>query len=83
MADKVSTEELANSMYKLIKEYAGKKRFKAPDLTKEMVLKYGEDKVSKDDAKGAIRILIDSGRCIYAYYGGGTFIILPTEEVTL
>lgn len=78
--DKVPTEELADSVYKLIKEYAGKKRFKAPDLIKEMVLKYGEDRVSKDDSKKAIRTLIDSGRCIYAYYGGGTFIILPPEE---
>jgi len=76
----ISIEELADSMYKLVEEYAGTKRFKAPDLLKEMILKYGEGKVSKDDGRKAIRALVDSGRCIYGYYGGGTFIELPPKE---
>jgi hypothetical protein len=76
----ISIEELADSMYKLIEEYAGTKRFKGPDLLKEMILKYGEDKVSRDAGKKAVKALIDSGRCTYTYYGGGTFVELPPKE---
>jgi len=75
----ITVEELADSIYKLVEEYAGKKKFRAPDLFKEMAMKYGEDTVSKDGCKKAIRILIDSERCVYGYYGGGTFIELPPE----
>jgi hypothetical protein len=70
MADKLTVEELADSMCKLIEEYTGKRKFKAQDLVKEMVQKYGEDVVSKRDGKQAIQLLIDSGRCVYTYFGG-------------
>ena len=70
MADKVTVEELADSMYKLIEEYTGKRKFKAQDLVKEVMQKYGEDIVSKSDGKQAIHLLIDSGRCVYTYFGG-------------
>ena len=76
----ISIEELADSMYKLVEEYAGTKRFKAPDLLKEMILKYGEGKLTRDDGKNAIKALIESDRCIYTYYGGGTFVELPPKE---
>ncbi len=79
MPDKVPTEELADSMYKLIEEYTGKKKFKAQDLVKDVIMKYGEDKVSKDDGKKAIKSLIDSGRCVYTYFGG-SFVELPPKE---
>lgn len=78
MADKVPIEELADSMYKLIEEYTGKRKFKAQDLVKEMMMKYGEDRVSKDDGKGALRLLIDSSRCVYTYFGG-SFVELPPK----
>jgi hypothetical protein len=64
----VSTEELSDEMYKLIKEYKGKKKFKPQDLLKEMEKKYGE--IDRATGKRAIKELIDSGRCIYTYYGG-------------
>jgi len=76
----ISVEELADSIYKLVEEYAGTKRFKGPDLLKEMMLKYGEDKVSRDSAKKAVKALIESGRCTYTYYGGGTFVEVPPKE---
>ncbi len=79
MADKVSVEELADTMYKLVKEYAGKRKLKAQDLVKEVITKYGADRVSKDDGKEAIRLLIDSGRCVYTYFGG-SFVELPPKE---
>ena len=79
MPDTISTEELADTVYKLIEEYVGKKKFKAQDLVKEVIMKYGEDKVSKSDGKQAIKALIDSSRCVYTYVGG-SFVELPSKE---
>ena len=78
MADKITVEQLADDMYKLIEQYAGKRKFKAQDLVKEMASKYGQDSVSTDDGKKAIRLLIDSNRCVYTYFGG-SFVELPPK----
>jgi hypothetical protein len=75
----VTTEALAEEMYQLVAECEGKKNLKALDLTKAMIAKHGEAACSKDDCKKAIRILIDSGRCIYSYLGG-SYIQLPPKE---
>ena len=75
----VSVETLAEEMFQLVTECAGKKNLKAGDLTKAMIAKHGEQACSKEDCKKAIRILIDSGRCIYGYFGG-SFIQLPPKE---
>ena len=75
----VTPEEVADSMYEIVAEYQGKKKFKPGDLTKEMIAKYGEDEVDKKMCKAAIRLLMDSGRCVYTYFGG-SFIEIPHEE---
>ena len=74
----VSIETLAEEMFQLVSEFAGKKNFKAGDLSKAMIEKHGEGACTKDDCKKAIRILIDSGRCVYGYFGG-SFIQLPPK----
>jgi len=74
-----SVEALADEMYALISEYAGKRNLKAGDLTKEMIARHGETGCSKDDCKLAIRALIDSGRCVYSYLGG-SYIQLPPKD---
>jgi hypothetical protein len=74
----LTTDQIADEMFNLVKEYAGKKRFKASDLTKEIIAKHG-DSVNKKDCKAALRVLMDSGRCVYGY-AGGSFIALPGEE---
>ena len=74
----VTVEQVADSMYELVKATKGKKNLKAMDLTKAMIEKYG-DAVDKKMCKLAIRQLIDSGRCIYSYFGG-SYITLPPEE---
>ena len=71
-------ETIAEAMYKMIAEGAGKKQYKAGDLTKAMRQQFG-DKADKKTCKAAIRSLIDSGRCIYTYFGG-SFIELPHKE---
>jgi hypothetical protein len=72
-------DEVAQAMFDLVKVTHGKKNLKAMDLTKAMIEKFGDDAVDKKLCKLAIRQLIDSGRCIYSYFGG-SFITLPPEE---
>jgi hypothetical protein len=74
----IATEALADEMYALIAEYAGKRNLKAGDLTKEMIARHGAA-CTKDDCKLAIRSLIDSARCVYSYLGG-SYIQLPPKE---
>lgn len=74
-----AVEEVADAMYEMVKEYRGKKKFKASDLTKAMIEKFGEEECDKKLCKAAIRTLMDSGRCVYTYFGG-SFIELPPDE---
>ena len=74
----VTAEQLADEMFELVREYQGKKKFKAGDLTKEMMKKHG-DAVDKKLCKLGIRTLMDSGRCVYTYFGG-SFIEMPRVE---
>ena len=76
---KIPIETLAEEMYRMVADSAGKKNLKAGDLTKAMIAKLGEDACDKDDCKQAIRQLIDSGRCVYGYFGG-SYIQLPHKE---
>ena len=75
----VSVEQVADAMYDLVAEYQGKKKFKASDLTKEMIQKFGEDQCDKKLCKLAIRQLTDSGRCVYPYFGG-SYVEVPHKE---
>jgi len=75
----VTVDEVADAMFKMVEEYFGRKKFKASDLTKAMIEKYGEGEVDKKLCKLAIRQLTDSGRCVYTYFGG-SYIELPHEE---
>ncbi len=77
----VTVEALADEMFALISEYAGKRNLKAGDLTKEMISRHG-DACGKDQCKLAIRALIESGRCVYSYLGG-SYIQLPPKEGSL
>ena len=76
----VTPEEVADAMFAMVKEYQGKKKFKAGDLTKAMIQKYGQDQVDKKLCKAAIRTLMDSGRCVYTYFGGSFIEIPPPPE---
>jgi hypothetical protein len=75
----VSVEAVADAMYDLVARYQGKKKFKAGDLIKAMIEKYGAEGVDKKFCKLAIRQLMDTGRCVYTYFGG-SFIEIPHEE---
>ena len=72
-------EEVADAMFAMVSEYQGKKKLKAGDLTKAMIKKFGDDECDKKLCKAAIRSMMDTGRCIYTYWGG-SYIELPQEE---
>ncbi len=78
MAEQVKVEEVADAMYKMIKETMGQKKWKATDLTKAVIELYG-DKCDKTLAKEAIKELINSEKCVYTYFGG-SFIEIPHKE---
>jgi hypothetical protein len=75
----VAVEAVADAMYAMVKEYQGKKQLKATDLTKAMQQKFGEAECDRQLCKAAIRTLIDSGKCVYTYFGG-SYIELPHAE---
>jgi len=81
MAEAVTVEEVTEAIYKMVKDAAGVKKLKPMDLTKAMVEYFGPERCSKDLCKEAIRTLMDSGRCVYTYFGG-SFIELPPKEGT-
>ncbi len=72
-------QQVADDMFEMVKQYDGQKKFKAGDLIKAMKEKHGEDECDKKLCKLAIRTLMDSGRCVYTYFGG-SFIELPKKE---
>ena len=77
----VSAEEVADAMFEMVAEFQGKKKLKPGDLTKAMGEKFGKAEADRKVCKSAIRLLIDSGRCIYTYWGG-SYVELPQDEPT-
>lgn len=73
-----TVDEIADAMYKIIKECTGQKKFKEMDLIKAMREVFGED-VDKKVCKQAIKNLITSGKCVYTYFGG-SYIEIPHKE---
>lgn len=74
-----TAESVADAMYAMLKEYAGKKNLKATDLTKAMAEKFGEE-CDKQTCKDAIRILMESERTTYSYVGGSYVVLNPSYK---
>lgn len=79
MAEQVGVEEVADAMFGMVKDAMGQKKLKPMDLHKAMIAHFGEDRCDKKLCKAAIKILIDSGRCVYTYFGG-SFVEIPHAE---
>ncbi len=73
-----TVDQIAEEMYQMVKQAAGQKKLKATDLTKAMIELHPDD-VDKKMCKEAIKQLVNSGRCVYTYFGG-SFIELPHKE---
>ncbi len=79
MADQVSTQEVKDLMYKLVKDSMGMKKWKATDLQKAAIEKFGADHVDKKLCKAAIKELVNDGQLVYTYFGG-SFLEIPHKE---
>jgi hypothetical protein len=79
MADPIAVEELAEAMFRMIADAQGVRKLKPNDVSKAMIERFGPERCSKEACKEAIRQLVDSGRCIYTYFGG-SYIELPRSE---
>ena len=75
-----TVDEVADAMFKMVEESHGLKKLKAMDLTKAMIDTFG-DEVDKKLCKAAIKELINSGRCVYTYFGG-SYVEIPHREAS-
>ncbi len=73
-----TVDEIADAMFNLVKDAQGLRKLKAMDLIKSMRELFG-DEADKKLCKEAIKTLINSGRCVYTYFGG-SYIELPHRE---
>ncbi len=80
MSELMPVEELAEAMFRVISDSAGVRKLKPTDVSKAMIEHFGPERCSKELCKEAIRELIDSGRCIYTYFGG-SYIEIPRPEL--
>ena len=74
----VTTDQIADAIFELVKSTHGKKNLKPMDVTKAMIEEFEEDGVDKKMCKKALRQLIDTGRCTYKY-AGGSYVTLPED----
>ena len=70
---------IAEEMYKMVAEAQGVKKLKAMDLIKGVQRIHSEEECPKPLCKKAIKELINSGRCVYTYFGG-SYVELPHKE---
>ena len=69
-------DDIANSMFELVKSTHGKKNLKPMDVIKAMIEEFGEDNCDKKMCMLASKGRINTGRCIYSYVGG-SYLTLP------
>lgn len=78
MTDEIK-KKVEDKIIGLVKEYAGKKRFKPIDLVKEMERDFAAEGLTKDDIKSVLKDIMDEGKLVYGY-AGGSFLTLPDEN---
>ena len=79
MSDQITVEEVADAMFKMVKEAQGLKKLKPTDLSKAIIQMYEDRGADKKMCKAAIKELMNSGRCVYTYFGG-SFVEIPHKE---
>ena len=79
MAEQASVQEVADAMFNMVEDAQGQKKLKPMDLTKAMIAHFGDGRCDKKLCKLAIKELINSGRCVYTYFGG-SYIEIPHRE---
>jgi hypothetical protein len=74
-----TAQEVADKMYEFIKEARGKKKYTPREL-QSMALQVFGDEADKKTCKQAVKMLTDSGRCVYSGYGGTSYVEIPPED---
>lgn len=69
-------EEIEKKIYELVEKSVGKKKLKSHDIQVAISAEAG---VTRDEVKAALRVLIDSGKLIYTYFGG-SFVEIPPKQ---
>jgi len=75
----VELAKVKETMFKLINDSAGMKKWKATDLHKSCEELYGGDYDKRSEGKLAIKELIEEGKLVYTYFGG-SYIEIPHRE---
>jgi hypothetical protein len=75
----VELEKVKEAMYKMIKDTAGMKKWKATDLHKACDELFGDEYDKRKEGKDAIRELVEGGQLVYTYFGG-SYIEIPHRE---
>ncbi|MBI4686489.1 MAG: hypothetical protein HY756_01705 [Nitrospirae bacterium] len=70
-------DELKDKIFAFMEKYKGKKKLKEKDVIKGIAEETG---VPADEAKKALREMIDVGRLMYSYGGGSSSVEIPSEE---
>ena len=65
-----TVDEIADAMFAMVSDAHGVKKLKPGDLIKAMIEMFGDEEVDKKLYKGAIKELVNNGRCVYTYFGG-------------
>ena len=78
MVEPADADEVAEAMYGLVVRARGVKKIAPRELMQSAELLFG-NRADKKTYKEAIRVLIDSGRCVYTYFGS-TAIEIPSDE---
>jgi len=78
MVEQANVEEVAEAMYSYVSRAQGVKKTTPGELIKFADQTFG-NRANKKTHKEAIRHLIDSGRCIYTYFGS-TAIEMPQDR---
>jgi len=70
-------DELKDKIFAFMERYKGKKKLKEKDVIKGIAEETG---VPADEAKKALREMINVGRLMYSYGGGSSSVEIPSEE---
>jgi len=75
----ISIQSIAEEMYQFLAEATGKRNVSVNDLAKAMQTKLGSG-CSREDCKKAVRLLIESERCVYCFLGGVNYIQVTPQK---
>ena len=75
----VDLAKVKETMFKLINDSIGVKKWKATDLHKTCEEMWGGDYDKRKEGKVAIKELIEEGKLVYTYFGG-SYIEVPHKE---